>query len=824
MTHRALTLLAVIGVAFAAAGLLFAGAANASGHSATRTITPASVAAGGTVEVSIVTTDLGFIFGAIIGGSVVETLPEGFTYVSDNLDFASGEASADGRTVTFTLFGESEFTYTVTASSEPGGYTFEGTVADADADVRDVGGVTAVTVLPPPTDPTATRTIAPASVMTGEEVTVTVASVSYGDSGTLVETLPAGLAHVSDSGGTASGQTVTFNLTVADQTVTYMATASDTAGDYSISGVLTASDGMTADVGGPTDVTVTEPPPPVTGPNATRSFSSSTVAADGTLDVTITAANYGQTGIVTETLPEGFTYVSSTPPGLGQAVGQTVSFVLLENPFTYTVTASSVAGTHSFSGVLTDFEKNDVAVGGASSVTVEAVAGPRASRSFSRSSVVPDGSFTVTITGADYGQSGLVHETLPNGFTYVSSSPSGLGEVNGQVVSFVLLGANESFKYTVTAPEMVGDYTFDGELVDFEKDTYPVGGSSEIKVAVAPATALRTISETTVVEGDSVDVTVTAFNYGIAGTLVESLPAELTFVSSTMSDALIVNGQTLTYTLVGRGQSVTYTVEATQTGTHVISGYLQPFDRSISPVQVFGADTITVRSAKPPTIDGGVYSPPATPVPPTATPVPPTATPVPPTATPVPPTATPVPPTATPVPPTATPVPPTATPVPPTATPVPPTATSVPPTATSVPPTAVPPTAVPPTAVPPTAVPPTAVPPTATSVPPTAVPPTAVPPTAVPPTAVPPTAVPPTAVPPTAVPPTAVPPTAVPPTAVPPTAVPPTAVPTVVPPVPVEEEGGGMPAWLIILIILIVIALVAGGAVYARQRMMMMRE
>ena len=170
----------------------------------------------------------------------------------------------------------------------------------------DVGGDTAITVEPPPTepteptDPTATRTIAPASVMTGEEVTVTVAAMAYGDSGTLVETLPAGLAHVSGSGGTASGQTVTFNLTAADQTVTYMA-ASDTAGSYSISGVLTASDGVTADVGGATDVTVTEPPPPVTGPNATRSFSSSTVEAGGTLDVTITAANYGDTGLVTET-------------------------------------------------------------------------------------------------------------------------------------------------------------------------------------------------------------------------------------------------------------------------------------------------------------------------------------------------------------------------------------------------------------------------------------------------------------------------------------------------------------------------------------------
>ena len=818
MTHRALTLLAVIGVAFAAAGLLFAGAANASGHSATRTITPASVAAGGTVEVSIAFDISGF-------GSVTETLPDGFSYVSSD---PAGLGDVDGQDVTFVPFDvpDDTFTYTVTASMVPGDYSFSGTVQDSRKDSLDVDGDTAITVEPPPTDPTATRTISPASVMTGEEVTVTVAAIAYGDSGTLVETLPAGLAHVSGSGGTASGQTVTFDLTVADQTVTYMATASDTAGDYSISGVLTASDGMTADVGGATDVTVTEPPPPVTGPNATRSFSASTVAAGGMLNVTITAAGYGDTGLVTETLPEGFSYVSSDPEGIGEESGQDVAFVLLfGDTFTYTVSASDMAGTYSFTGTLADIDKTEVDVGGASTVVVEAVAGPRASRSFSTMSVVPDGQFNVTVTGADYGLAGLVVETLPNGFTYVASASADAAVENGQELSFVLIGENESITYAVNAPSTEGSYSFSGTLEDFDDGQHSVGGASTITVAVAPPTALRTISETAVVEGESIDVTIIALNYGFAGTLVESLGPGLEYVSSNMADALIVNGQTLTWTLVGRNLSVTYTVEAAQVGTHTVNGYLQALDKSISPVPVVGANTITVRSAKPPTIDGGVYSPPATPVPPTATPVPPTATPVPPTATPVPPTATPVPPTATPVPPTATSVPPTATPVPPTATPVPPTATPVPPTA--VPPTAVPPTAVPPTAVPPTAVPPTAVPPTA--VPPTAVPPTAVPPTAVPPTAVPPTAVPPTAVPPTAVPPTAVPPTAVPPTAVPPTAVPPTVAPTpaptVVPPVPVvEEEGGGMPAWLIILIILIVIALVAGGAVYARQRMMMMRE
>ena len=272
-----------------------------------------------------------------------------------------------------------------------------------------------------------------------------------------------------------------------------------------------------------------------------------------------------------------------------------------------------------------------------------------------------------------------------------------------------------SFTYTVDAPDTVGDYTFDGELVDFEKDTYPVGGASSIKVAVVPPTALRSISESAVVEGDQLDVTVIALNYGLAGTLVESLPAGLEYVSSNMADALIVNGQTLTYTLVGNNLSVTYTVEATQTGTHVISGYLQSFDRTIAPVQVSGANSVTVSSATQPPTDGGTYvgpDPTATPVP-TETPVPPTATAVPPTATSVPPTATSVPPTATSVPPTATSVPPTATSVPPTATSVPPTATSVPPTATSVPPTA---TSVPPataTSVPPTATVPPA--PTATS-------------------------------------------------------------------------------------------------------------
>ena len=81
--------------------------------------------------------------------------------------------------------------------------------------------------------------------------------------------------------------------------------------------------------------------------------------------VTITHANAGLLGVITENLPRGFRYVSSNVPTdnirvTGQVVtGQMVLFALLdvESPFTYTVTASGTAGTYNFSGQLRDSDR-----------------------------------------------------------------------------------------------------------------------------------------------------------------------------------------------------------------------------------------------------------------------------------------------------------------------------------------------------------------------------------------------------------------------------------------------------------------------------------
>ena len=107
-----------------------------------------------------------------------------------------------------------------------------------------------------------------------------------------------------------------------------------------------------------------------TGASATRSFSPATVAAGGQVVVAITAANYGGFGEVEETLPAGFTYVSSIFPD-PVVSGQEVRFDLLgETSFTYTVTASDVDGTYTFSGTLTDSDNNVHTVGGDTTVTV----------------------------------------------------------------------------------------------------------------------------------------------------------------------------------------------------------------------------------------------------------------------------------------------------------------------------------------------------------------------------------------------------------------------------------------------------------------------
>ena len=470
--------------------------------------------------------------------------------------------------------------------------------------VASIMGVVALTGIFPTSaqsTPSATRSFNSATVAPGETVTVTIQAANYGQAGGVTETLPSGFSYVSSSLSASqvneSGQNVRFTLQ-GDTSFTYTVTASSTPGPYDFSGTLRDFERDDYPVGGTTRVTVEAPSTPT--PSATRSFNSATVAPGETVTVTIQAANYGQAGGVTETLPSGFSYVSSSlSASQVNESGQNVRFTLQgDTSFTYTVTASSTPGPYDFSGTLRDFERDDYPVGGTTRVTVEAPSTPTpsATRSFNSATVAPGETVTVTIQAANYGQAGGVTETLPSGFSYVSSSLSA-SQVNesGQNVRFTLQG-DTSFTYTVTASSTPGPYDFSGTLRDFERDDYPVGGTTRVTVE-APSTptpsATRSFNSATVAPGETVTVTIQAANYGQAGGVTETLPSGFSYVSSSLSASQVnESGQNVRFTLQG-DTSFTYTVTASSTpGPYDFSGTLRDFERDDYPVG--GATRVTV--------------------------------------------------------------------------------------------------------------------------------------------------------------------------------------------------------------------------------------
>ena len=229
---------------------------------------------------------------------------------------------------------------------------------------------------------------------------------------------------------------------------------------------------------------------------ATRSFSATSVPADGELDVTIVTSGSGF-GQVVETLPAGFTYVSSTlSESAVETDGQTVTFTLfpLGGQFTYKVTVSDMAKAHVFNGVVVDQPAQGEAlderlIRGDSQVTVTTQS---ATRSFSPESVAPRGEVVVTINVANYGGVGELVETLPDGFTYESTTHGDVVE-NGQELSFSLVG-EKSFTYTVTAPNTPKDYTFRGTLTDSSLNTHDVEGPPITVTALPDAGATRSFS------------------------------------------------------------------------------------------------------------------------------------------------------------------------------------------------------------------------------------------------------------------------------------------------------------------------------------------
>ncbi len=127
-------LLVVIGMSLLLFTAVFVSITAAGSPTATRALPAEPVSAGTAFTIGIDASGYGF------GGQVVETLPEGFCYVTCTLDPGSVELKAELNMVKFTLFGETSFSYTVIASDTAGTYNFSGMLKDMDKNEYEVGG------------------------------------------------------------------------------------------------------------------------------------------------------------------------------------------------------------------------------------------------------------------------------------------------------------------------------------------------------------------------------------------------------------------------------------------------------------------------------------------------------------------------------------------------------------------------------------------------------------------------------------------------------------------------------------------------------------
>ena len=186
-------------------------------------------------------------------------------------------------------------------------------------------------------------------------------------------------------------------------------------------------------------------------------------------------------GRVTETLPAGFTYVSTTSSLPPTQNGSELAFRILgSTDFTYTVTASSTEGSASFSGVLVPGPGlAAVAVGGASSVTV-ATTPPQTGPAVTSNDLDFDVVASKAVKGATV--SGVGNPISSNPLMWVVDNSEGmtLGDFDGSVGDFEVVETDDGDEFvlkvaTSMAPNLSGSETIrvtlpytnsDGEVVN----------------------------------------------------------------------------------------------------------------------------------------------------------------------------------------------------------------------------------------------------------------------------------------------------------------------------------------------------------------------
>jgi uncharacterized repeat protein (TIGR01451 family) len=570
--------------------------------------------------------------GAANNISVTDVLPAGMTFVSSTPSGTTSYNSASGVWSIASLNSGGIATLAITATvTTQGTHTNTGEVTDVDefdpdstpnnqnASEDDQASVplTATQI-----DLALTKIVNNASPNVGDQVTFTVTASNTGPSaatGVLVsDALPAGLTFVSatpsgsttynsgtgvwtigslNSSGTAQLQIVATVATSGAKTNTAEVTAANESDlDSTPNNHIATEDDQAS-------IIVT---PQVADLSLTKTVDIATPNKNQNVTFTLTLSNAGPNSAtsvqVTDLLPAGLTFVSSTPSGTttytsGTGIWNVGTLASGANATLAIVATTTTSGAKTNSAQVTAVDQfdpdstknNNVSTEDdqASVVVTPNVADLSLTKQVNNANPNANANvvFSVTLTngGPQSATNVTVADPLPAGMTFVSSTPSGTTTYNSGTgvwtVGTLASGASATLQITATVTTQ-GVKTNIAQVSTsdpFDPDSTP-GNSiatedDQASAVVTPnATDLsltKTVDNAAPALGDNVTFTVTVTNNGplaASGVLVsDQLPAGLTFVSSTPSGTTTYNSATGVWSVgaLASGASATLSVVAT---------------------------------------------------------------------------------------------------------------------------------------------------------------------------------------------------------------------------------------------------------------------
>ena len=471
----------------------------------------------------------------------------------------------------------------VTAAGQP---DVDSTPANNDAGEDDQASVTFST---PVADLSLTKSVSNETPNVGEVITFTVVLENEGPDNatgvTVFDLLPAGLQFNSNSlsagqynattgiwdlGVLQSGQSATLSinatvLTQGSQTNTASVATSDQADPDSIAGNNDDDED---------DQESVEITPPVIDLSLTKTAAPARPSVGDQVTFTVTASNAGPsdaTGIVvTDTLPDGVTFVSSDPSvgnfnfangqwtlgNLSAGATAFIDIVVVVDDFTDFTNVAEVTAANEFDVDSTP-GNNDAGEDDQAFVTVTP-----ASADLSLTKIVSnnmpnlgdDVTFTVTLAndGPDAAMDIVVRDFFPTGLTLVSSSPSvGSFDPSSSLWMIPSLASGSSATLDLIATvDNQGDQTNTAEIIassEFDPDSVPGDGlddqddiaSITLSPQVVDLALIKIVDESRPNVGDDIDFTLTLSNDGPSTAtgvqVTDQLPDGLTFRDFTAS-------------------------------------------------------------------------------------------------------------------------------------------------------------------------------------------------------------------------------------------------------------------------------------------------